>query len=643
MRYGSLFKKNYRMKRILSFLAVAAALCCCTKPESILPVIEEEPMAPLELKLATQAVTKAMIKESRLPDPSSVGITVRDSYGAYAGEEYTNIKYTSKDASGAQVWECDSPIMLSPQTGTLYSYYPYAEACTDISAISIRANSTVQTDFMWGTPVSVSKDNRHASIKMNHALAAVRITYVRGTYSGTGTVSKVSFGGNCIAVAGTLDATDGSISNLAGKGTMLTPPQIATTLSSTLQEFELLVIPTGEKQGKVVITIDGKDYSLEFGDIDLRQGHMTQFHLTVNDGELSLSDITVSEWTYGESKDTAIKVTDKVTLTGNLDDIAIYNSVVNGVVTITAIPKTKGGFKEVEPVSINSNATLTQSSDIHTGVRTITLSNISGNVTVTFYGTYCYDLIAEFTVSARVSTRMLYLYANSSYKEKILRIREGDEDIPVTSTYIWDEGGKHILRYSFTNHTIPYDMFNDVTAITGIEIGNCVTSLESYAFKGTSIERVVIPETVTSFGSSLFYNCTKLKHAVLPKGITEIYDSMFRGCTSLQNIDIPDGVTRFGDYAFDRCSSLASLILPAGVTYVVNYCFSDCSNLRHIVSFPVQTPTLGGSFRYNFSKGASNGVLAAPAAAKTGSNYSYWVSSGVNLGSYGWTLVYMDE
>ena len=118
MRYGSLFKKNYRMKRILSFLAVAAALCCCTKPESILPVIEEEPMAPLELKLATQAVTKAMIKESRLPDPSSVGITVRDSYGAYAGEEYTNIKYTSKDASGAQVWECDSHIMLSPQTGT---------------------------------------------------------------------------------------------------------------------------------------------------------------------------------------------------------------------------------------------------------------------------------------------------------------------------------------------------------------------------------------------------------------------------------------------------------------------------------------------------------------------------------------------
>ena len=633
------------MKRLyVNILAFTALLCGCSPAEVLLPQEPqaEQPVA-LELSMSTAELTKALVKDTRLPDGSSVGITIRDDYGVYTGELFTNVKYTAQQESGNQIWASESPVMLSSETGTAYAYYPYAEACTDITAISIRANSTVQTDFMWGIPVSVSKDNRKATLVMKHALAAVRITYVRGTYSGTGNVSKVSFGGNCIAVAGTLDATDGSISNLAGKGTMLTPPQITTTLSNTLQEFEMIVIPSGEKQGKIVITIDGKDYTLEFGDIDLRQGQITQFHLTVNDGELSLSDITVSEWTYADSKDTAIKVTDKVTLTGNLEDIAVYNSVVNGVVTITAVPKTKGTFKEVEPVSINSNATLSQSCDIHTGVRTITLTNITGNVNVTFYGTYSYDLITEFTVNAGESVKMLYTYVSSTNKAKILRIREEDEDIPVASTHTWAEGGKHILRYSFTNHAVPYDMFNGVTAITGIEIGDCVTSLESYAFKGTSIERVVIPETITSFGSSLFYDCVHLKHAVLPKGITEIYDSMFRGCESLQSIDIPEGVTRFGDFAFDGCSSLASIILPAGVTYVGNYCFSDCSNLRHIVSFPVRTPTLGGTYRYNFMSVARNGVLAVPAAAKTGSNYSYWVASNVNLGSYGWTLVYMDE
>ena len=630
-------------RKLLPAVLAIISLYGCQEEIMTPEPIPSDPAVPLELTMSTAELTKGLIKDTKLPDGSSVGITIKDDYGVYTGELFTNVKYTAQQESGNQVWSSDSPVMLSSETGTAYAYYPYAEACTDITAISIRANSTVQTDFMWGIPVSVSKDNRKATLVMKHALAAVRITYVRGTYSGTGNVSKVSFGGNCIAVAGTLDATDGSISNLAGKGTMLTPPQITTTLSSTLQEFELIVIPSGEKQGKIVITIDGKDYTLEFGDIDLRQGQITQFHLTVNDGELSLSDITVSEWTYADSKDTAIKVTDKVTLTGNLDDIAVYNSVVNGVVTITAVPKTKGSFKEVEPVSINSNATLSQSCDIHTGVRTITLTNITGNVTVTFYGTYCYDLITEFTVNAGESVKMLYTYVSSTNQAKILRIREEDEDIPVASTHTWAEGGKHILRYSFTNHAVPYDMFNGVTAITGIEIGDCVTSLESYAFKGTSIERVVIPETITSFGSSLFYDCVNLKYAVLPKGITEIYDSMFRGCESLQSIDIPEGVTRFGDFAFDGCSSLASIILPAGVTYVGNYCFSDCSNLRHIVSLPVKTPTLGGSFRYNFTSVARNGVLAVPAAAKTGSNYSYWVASNVNLGSYGWTLVYMDE
>ena len=633
------------MKRLyVNILSFTALLCSCSPAEVLLPQEPqaEQPVA-LELSMSTAELTKGIIKDTKLPDGSSVGITIKDNYGVYTGELFSNVKYTANHESGNQVWSSDSPVMLSSETGTAYAYYPYAEACTDISAISIRANSTVQTDFMWGIPVSVSKDNRKATLVMKHALAAVRITYVRGTYSGTGNVSKVSFGGNCIAVAGTLDATDGSISNLAGKGTMLTPPQIATTLSSTLQEFELIVIPTGEKQGKIVITIDGKDYSLEFGDIDLRQGQITQFHLTVNSGELSLSDITVSEWTYADSEETAIKVSDKVTLTGDLEDIAVYNSVSNGVVSITAMPRTKGGFKDVEPVTISGNATLTQSSDPYTGVRTITLSKINGNVTVNFSGTYCYDLITEFTVNAGEATKMLYTYVSSTNKAKILRIREGDTDIPIAASHTFSTGGKHILKYSFTNHTVPYDMFNGVAAITGIQIGECVTSLESYAFKGTSIESVKIPDSVTTFGSSLFYDCLNLKHVVLPEGLTQIYDSMFRGCESLQSIDIPKGVTRFGDFAFDGCISLASIILPEGVTYVGNYCFSDCSNLRHIVSFPVLTPTLGGNYRYNFLGVAKNGVLAVPAAAKTGSNYSYWVSSNINLGSYNWTLIYMDE
>ena len=632
------------MKKIIlpALLAIVSLSGCQEEVITPEPIPAELPV-PLELSMTPATLTKGLIKDAKLPDGASVGITVKDSYGVYTGELFTNIKYTSKTESGKQVWSSDSPVMLSSETGTAYAYYPYNSAIEDITAVTVKATSAIQLDCMWGQPVNVSKDSRNARFTMKHALAAVRITYVRGSYTGEGKVTKVSFGGSCIGTAGYLDITDGTLHTIIGKGGTISPTMTAKTLSSTLQDSEIIVIPTGEKQGKITITIDGKDYVLEFGDIDLRQGQITQFHLTVNDGELSLSDITVSEWTYAESEETAIKVSDKVTLTGDLEDIAVYNSVSNGVVSITAMPRTKGGFKDVEPVTISGNATLTQSSDPYTGVRTITLSNISGNVTVNFSGTYCYDLITEFTVNAGEATKMLYTYVSSTNKAKILRIREGDTDIPIAASHTFSTGGKHILKYSFTNHAVPYDMFNGVTALTGVQIGGCVTSLESYAFKGCSIESVEIPDTVVSFGTSLFYDCLNLKHVVLPKGLTQIYDSMFRGCVALQSIDIPDGVTRFGDFAFDGCESLASIILPDGVTYVGNYCFSDCYNLRHIVSLPVLTPSLGGNYRYNFLYVAKNGVLAVPAAAKTGSNYSYWVSNGINLGAYGWTLIYMDE
>ena len=624
-------------------LFLAAALCSCSIKESIIsPPVQEAP-APLVLKMNTAAPTKALIKDSRLPDPSIVGITVRDPYGAYTGVDYTNVKYTSRDDNGAQVWESDSPVMLSTQSGTVYSYYPYADGIKDITSIPVRANSTVQTDFLWGTPVSASRDNRTASIILNHALAAVKISFARGTYSGTGNVTNVSFGGDCIASVANLDATDGSLFDLTGKGVSIEPPFTARTLSSTPQETEILVIPTGNTKGKIVITIDGEEFTLEFNDIALNQGEITQFYLTVNDGELSLSDITVSEWTYGDSKSTEVKVTDKVTLTGEIDDIAFYNCVSNGTVTIVAVPKTKDIFEEVEPVTYTGAATLSQVSDIETGVRTITITDIESDVTVTFAGTYTYDLVTEWEVTAGTATQMLYNYYSQSNFSKILRIREGDKDIPVAFTNTFSTSGTKTLKYSFTDKTVPGSIFEKCPALCGVRVSNTVTGIGGYAFSKTSIRHFELPATVTSYGSGVLYDCLELESVILPDNLTEIYDSMFRGCESLKVVDVPDGVTRFGDFAFDGCTSLASIIIPSGVTYVGNYCFSDCSNLRHIVSWPVITPNLGGNYRYNFLGVATGGVLAVPAAAKTGSNYSYWVASNINLGSYGWTLVYMEE
>ena len=631
--------KRYFMPAMLAMLLV------CSCHEEITPIIpvEIEKQEELVLNMSTETITKAIIEGSRLPDNSSVGLFITDDSGFYEPAGYKNIKYTSRSEGGTQVWESENPIYLSDKDATLYSYYPHLASLTSMKLLPVTASSTVQVDYMWGNPVNVSKGNRVANITMKHALAVVRVTFVRGTYSGDGIVSKVSFSGGCAASIAALDITNGTLSNFIGQGAAISPTISKKTLSSTSQKADIIVIPTQETDGKITMTIDGKDYFLEFGDIELHQGEITQFHLTVNDGQLSLSDITVSEWTYSNVDPAEIKVSDKVKITGDIEDIAFYNSVSNGTVTIVAVPKTKSIFEEVEPVTYTGSCTLSQSSDIETGVRTITLSNISSNIEVNFSGTYTYDIVTEWTVTAGEATQMLYRYFYESDWTDILRIREGDTDIKPSFTTTFSSSGKHIYKYAFVDHSVPYDIFENCPALTGVRLSDVVTSLDGYCFSKTSITHFELPETVTYYGSGVLYDCTKLRTVILPRNLTELYDSMFRGCESLTTVDIPDGVTRFGDFAFDGCSSLASIIIPKGVTYIGNYCFSDCSNLRHIVAWPKITPNLGGNYRYNFAGVAKGGVLAVTAEAQTGSNYSYWVASNINLGAYGWTLVYMDE
>lgn len=625
--------------------ALLAMLLVCSCHDEITPTIpvEIEQQEELVLNMSTETITKAIIEGSRLPDNSSVGLFITDDSGFYEPAGYKNIKYTSRSEGGAQVWDSENPIYLSDKDATLYSYYPHLASLTSMNLLPVTASSTVQVDYMWGNPVNVSKGNRVANITMKHALAVVRVTFVRGTYSGDGIVSKVSFSGGCAASIAALDITNGTLSNFIGQGAAISPAISKKTLSSTSQKADIIVIPTQETDGKITMTIDGKDYFLEFGDIELHQGEITQFHLTVNDGQLSLSDITVSEWTYSNVDPAEIKVSDKVKITGDIEDIAFYNSVSNGTVTIVAVPKTKSIFEEVEPVTYTGSCTLSQSSDIETGVRTITLSNISSNIVVNFTGTYTYDIVTEWTVTAGEATQMLYRYFYESDWTDILRIREGDKDIKPSFTTTFSSSGKHIYKYAFVDHAVPYDIFENCPALTGVRLSDVVTSLDGYCFSKTSITHFELPETVTYYGSGVLYDCTKLRTVILPRNLTELYDSMFRGCESLTTVDIPDGVTRFGDFAFDGCSSLASIIIPKGVTYIGNYCFSDCSNLRHIVAWPKITPNLGGNYRYNFAGVAKGGVLAVTAEAQTGSNYSYWVASNINLGAYGWTLVYMDK
>ena len=149
-----------------------------------------------------------------------------------------------------------------------------------------------------------------------------------------------------------------------------------------------------------------------------------------------------------------------------------------------------------------------------------------------------------------------------------------------------------------------------------ITFDGVVTSIGYYAFEGSSLASIIIPNGVTNIGEGAFTNCSSLisikvekdnaiydsredcnaiiqtatntliagcQNTIIPNGVMQIANSAFEGCSSLTNIIIPNGVTAIGSYAFQNCSSLESINIPNDIKNIEASTFFGCSSLTSIV------------------------------------------------------------
>ena len=163
-------------------------------------------------------------------------------------------------------------------------------------------------------------------------------------------------------------------------------------------------------------------------------------------------------------------------------------------------------------------------------------------------------------------------------------------------------------------------LFIDGKEITELIIPDGVTSIGSSAFYNCRrLTSITIGNSATSIGSSAFYNCRSLTSVTIPDGVTSIGDDAFYGCSSLTSVNIsdiaawcnikfssidsnplyfanhlymngkeitelviPDGVTSIANYAFYNCSSLTSITIPESITQIEESTFSGCSKLKTV-------------------------------------------------------------
>jgi hypothetical protein len=170
--------------------------------------------------------------------------------------------------------------------------------------------------------------------------------------------------------------------------------------------------------------------------------------------------------------------------------------------------------------------------------------------------------------------------------------------------------------------------------ITSLTIKHGITQIPGMmCYQTTMLEKVTLPDTITSIASHAFAECAALKSVNIPFGVTSIADFTFKKSTALEEIFIPSSVTSIGVYSFVKCSSLkkinfseglqtigsnafssakalTEIVLPASVTSINYQAFSDCTALKSITVKAVTPPTLDDSA---FIGIASDAVFYVPA------------------------------
>lgn len=119
-------------------------------------------------------------------------------------------------------------------------------------------------------------------------------------------------------------------------------------------------------------------------------------------------------------------------------------------------------------------------------------------------------------------------------------------------------------------------------------------SIGDYAFSGSSINHIEIPDNVTEIGKGAFMNCQSLESVSMSSNIGFLMHYCFKNCTNLKQFYWhPSGYACIWSRSFEKCTSLKSFTIPASVSATggnwdgsVPYqliAFYDCTSLDSLI------------------------------------------------------------
>ena len=313
----------------MSLLLITTAFTSCTNESEVFK--QSSPKLDVKFGVALPQA-RAILNDECLPDNSKVGVALDDG-AATVYDGYSPLYFTSTGTGSSQTWTSNTDVAMTSVEATLYAYYPY-DGNVDISAIPIDMTAADQTDWLYATPVAnVNEDNASVAVTLNHALANINVSLVKGSYVGTGNVTSISVQSDGIAPKGTFNAAQATPNYTAfeDEGAAL-ERTVTTTLGGTATD--IMVVPTGSSATITFnVTVDGTVFTATSAAVKLEKGSSYKYTLTLNSTFMSVSEVAVTPWNAVTKESLTLEKIQTNTNTGPSID---STGKANGVYAVTA-------------------------------------------------------------------------------------------------------------------------------------------------------------------------------------------------------------------------------------------------------------------------------------------------------------------
>lgn len=610
-------------KHALPFLMGLFLLVSCAKEEDCQQLSNH---LTIDVTLNSPA-TRAVVDGRELPEGSNIGIAMQDADGGlYDGQTgIGNVRFQSEGSSPAY-WRGEKYIQLSNTPGTVYGYHPYQSGVTKIDSIPLDMKN--QDDQMFATPVSgVCTTSANVQLKMNHALAAIRLEMIRGSYSHKGEVNSISVISNGAAARGTMNGKNGLIRDLDGIGEEIFGEVNPGCISSNVLQETVLVIPTGQTDKiQLRMRVDGSDYYINVPATTLQAGHMYTYTIQFASSYVSLEQVAVALW--------------------NEESLGIFQQ-----------DPVSEQYIVVKTTSDNSSVKITHKQQLFSSIlcdethEELIQTGGSGVLNHTFAKAGLHKLWVTFANNVTDASQLFYDCRNLVEISEGLFFHATDiEDF--SSAFYWCSNlqrippklffyntfaKKFINTFSYSGITsVPADLFCGNTQITSVN--NCFSGctqlqrIEGRLFALSNPQLTTLNDLFTSCVQltevpvdllhgcdnvttidGLFDQCRSLEH--IPDGlfagmdqVTTITDLFIATGLKTPSVHLFDGLTgvKNARSLFSSCSGLVTLpsdlLAPLINLETLDYCFQYCGNLKELpgdlFAHNTKIYRLGGTFSY---------------------------------------------